>query len=116
MKVMALLLMFVAPMMLAACGNKEEDGISIVGDWQYVSYFEGTVTYSQTGVWSFAKNGTLTLVINDQPANVGTYSVNGDKLTWDFGNGQVVNTILTLTEHELTISAGDRDRLYNLER
>ena len=116
MKVMALLLMFIAPMVLTACGNKEEDGVSIVGDWEYVSYIETNLEFPQTGVWTFSSNGTLSLIVNGQPANVGSYSLNGDKLTWDFGNGQVTNTILTLTEHELSISAGDRDRIYKLKR
>lgn len=115
LKAIALLLMFVVPMMLSACGNKEEDAVSIIGDWQYVSYFEGNVTYAQSGVWTFAANGTMTVEIGGVPSS-GTYSVDGDILIWDFGYGQVTNKILTLTETELSISAGDRDRVYNLKR
>lgn len=77
--------------------------------------FEGNVTYNQTGVWTFSSNGNITVSIGGVPSS-GTYSVNGDILIWDFGFGQITNKILTLTETELSISAGDRDRVYNLKR
>lgn len=116
MKAMAvLLLLAVGAMFAASCGDKDGDEVSIVGSWKYVSYTEFGTTFDANGTWTFGEDGKLTVEIGGSPSS-GNYIVDGDKLIWDFGYGQVTNEILVLTKTDLSIKSGDRDVTYYLKR
>ena len=115
-KTLALMLLFAAPALFVACGDKNEGEDSlIVGTWQYVSYIENGSTYDANGTWTFTADGKLNVNIGGSPSS-GTYTLDGDKLTWDFGWGPQVFKVLTLTKTDLSVNGGDRNITYNMKR
>lgn len=124
MKVMAMLVCVAAMTMFTACTKSNEE--LIIGKWKTISQAANdnvhTLPENQSIVWDFAENGTLvvTMSVGDVslPAE-GTYTVDGDNLTYSVSPDEVMNcTITKLNKKELVFQrvVGEVTHVTNCER
>lgn len=103
-----------AMMLFAACGKGEEDP-TVYGTWQLVSYESNGNNYTANATWVFGQDGVITMTTGGI-ASSGTFTVDGSKMTWDFGYGVEELTIVTLTASELELFNKKSSTTYHLQR
>ena len=116
-KIMALLMLFAAPVLLGACSEKENGGgpVTIVGNWLCNSYVENGTTYPANDLWEFRNNGVVTIEVGSI-VSTGTYVLAGDALTLTFGENVVDYTINSLEKSSMQLTQNYSGSIYNYVR